>query len=127
YFALALAQLAATAGDGVAWIGRRLRPEGLPAAAAWTTLALGLVPAVVMAPDGVRSLWVWRRTGGRYDDRGTLIRSHIDLLVVLKDIVKPATLPGTVLNVGASANWGWEHQWAYAGNAVGTGLPVSST
>jgi len=127
YYALALAQLAATVGDVVGWIGRRIRREGIPRAVAWTALVVGLIPTVVMAPDGVRSLWVWRRTGGRYNDSGTLIRSHIDLLTVLRDIVKPAVTPETVLDVHTSTGWGWEHAWTFGQVAVDAGPPVSAT
>ncbi len=40
-----------------------------------------------MAHDGVYSLGVWRRTGGRYDDNGKLIRSHIDQLFVMQRVI----------------------------------------
>ena len=124
YFALALAQLATTVGDLLGWIGRRIRAEGIPAIVAWTVLGVGLVPALIMAPDGVRSLWVWRRTGGRYDDKGTLIRSHIDLLVVLRDIVKPNVPVTRLIDPHPSTQWGWEHQWSYEGNGLPAGLPA---
>jgi hypothetical protein len=126
YYALALAQLVVTMGQTVEWVGRRIRPEGVPLAAAWIPLVAGMLPTLVMAPDGVRSLWVWRRTGGRYNDSGTLIRSHIDLLTVLRQIVKPATSAPTVLDAHPSAQWGWEHQWSYAGNAQSVDAPVAS-
>ena len=80
-----------------------------------------------MAPDGVASLWVWRRTGGRYDDNGALIRSHIDLLTVVRDIVKPMTSPTTVLDASPTTQWGWEHQWTYAGLAVWADSPSASS
>jgi hypothetical protein len=78
-------------------------------------LAIGLVPIVAMAKDGVESLWVWRRTGGRYDDRGGLIRSHIDLLTVFEQVLLPRTQRGTPIDVHPSAQWGWEFQWTYQG------------
>jgi 4-amino-4-deoxy-L-arabinose transferase-like glycosyltransferase len=127
YFALALAQLAATVGGVVGWIGRRIRPQGIPATVAWVTLVVGLLPVLAMAPDGVRSLWVWRRTGGRYNDSGALIRSHIDLLTVVRDVVMPMASPGAVLDVSPTTQWGWEHQWAYGGLAVWADSPSASS
>jgi hypothetical protein len=127
YFALALAQLATTVGDVLGWIGRRISAEGIPAVVAWTVLGVGLVPPLVMAPDGVQSLWVWRRTGGRYNDNGTLIRSHIDLLTVLRDIVKPVVSAPTLIDASPTTQWGWEHQWAYAGNAQWADAPSASS
>lgn len=127
YYALALAQLATTVGDGIGWIGRRIAGEAVPRLVAWTVLGVGLMPALVMAPDGIRSLWVWRRTGGRYNDNGALIRSHLDMLAVIEDIVKPTVPPRTVPDVSPTTQWGWEHEWAYAGNAAWADSPVSST
>src|SRR6202035_832107 len=67
YFALALAELAGTLGVGGAWVVRRFRAVGLTRAqlAGVVGLVLGLLPVAAMIPDAVRSLAVWRRTGGR--------------------------------------------------------------
>jgi hypothetical protein len=116
YFALSLAQLAATIAAPVGWIARRFsRSRAAPIAAA-TALVAGLAPVAAMTRDGVASLWVWRRTGGRYDDNGTLIRSHIDMLSVLEQVVLPSTPPEGIINIHPSAAWGWEHQWKMRGN-----------
>jgi len=93
--------------------------------AAWVGLAVGLAPALAMAHDGVQSLWVWRRTGGRYDDRGTLIRSHVDLLVPLREVVRAKSPPGSTVDTSGSAMWGWEHQWSFAGNETPVPAPAA--
>lgn len=119
YFALALAQLAGSLGVAVAWLVRRVRPA--PAQLAGVLgLAVGLLPVAAMAHDGVASLWVWRRTGGRYDEHGTLIRSHEDILYVLQEVVLPRMRPGNSIDAHRSTQWGWEFTWKSqaVGNAV---------
>lgn len=129
YYALALAQLVATVGDVIVWIGRRVSRDvdTVRAIGALVAMALGLAPTVVMAPDAARSLWVWRRTGGRYNDNGSLIRSHIDLLTVVRDVVAPWVKRGQVLQVHPSASWGWEHNWSYPHATIDAGAPVASS
>jgi 4-amino-4-deoxy-L-arabinose transferase-like glycosyltransferase len=124
YFALALAELAGTVGMGIGWLARRIRAGRTDRGkvAALVGLAVGLLPVVAMAHDGVASLWVWRRTGGRYDEHGSLIRSHVDLLYVIEEVILPQTRRGTPIDAHRSAQWGWEFQWKAqaVGNAVDT-------
>jgi hypothetical protein len=122
YFALALAQLAGTLGIAVAWTAKRVRPSGMSRVelAGIAGLAIGLLPVVAMAHDAVRSLGVWRRTGGRYDEHGSLMRSHIDLLYVMQEVVLPRTRRGTSIDAHKSVQWGWEFQWK--SQAVGNGV-----
>jgi hypothetical protein len=127
YFALALAQLAATAATSVAWVVRRLAPPRAPVVAAVVGLVVGLFPVVAMAHDGVQSLWVWRRTGGRYDDHGSFIRSHVDLLFVIQKVIKPGTPPGGTVDANGSAQWGWEHQWSFQGNSNSVSFPSAAS
>ena len=129
YIALALAQLVHTLGAAAGFVVRRISSERrlAPAVAAWVTLTLGLAPVLAMAHDGVQSLWVWRRTGGRYDDNGTLMRSHLDMLRVLELVVNPVTLRGTPIDVHPSAQWGWEHMWKYQGDGNEAAAPLAAT
>ena len=127
YYALGVAQLAVTVRAVIAWALGRFAVTRAPVIAAWTGLAVGLLPSIAILPDGVRSLAVWRRTGGRYDDHGTLIRSHIDMLGVLRDVVKPVTPFGTHPDVHPSASWGWEHEWTFQEQARMAGPPSSSS
>ena len=127
YFALALAQMVHTAGAVVGWIVGRFAPMRRRATVAWVALGLGLLPVLAMTRDGVASLWVWRRTGGRYDDSGTLIRSHLDLLAVIDQVVNPQVVRGTPIDANGSSQWGWEHQWKYAAVSNDIGLPTSSS
>jgi hypothetical protein len=127
YFALALAQLVHTGGAIVGFVVRHFSRRVAGIVAAWVTLVAGLLPVLAVAPDGVRSLWVWRRTGGRYDENGSLIRSHIDLLRVMEQVVNPATMRGTPIDVHGSTQWGWEHQWKYQGLANDSATPLQNT
>jgi 4-amino-4-deoxy-L-arabinose transferase-like glycosyltransferase len=124
YYALAMAQLASTLG-GVAAAGWRLFVNADKARSIGTgaALALGLVPSLAMAPDAVRSLPLWRRTGGRYDDRGVLNRSDIDLLSVVKKVIVPRKPPDSALDVHPSSSWWWEHSWAFNGPNQPAGDP----
>jgi hypothetical protein len=91
---------------------RRFRPAIAPLVQRATLLGLGLLPPLAMLPDSVRALRIFRETGGRYNDKGTLIRTHRDLLTVLRDVVRPKLPHGSAVQTHASAAWGWEHFWA---------------
>ena len=128
YYALALAQLVHTVGAALGYGVGRLAPGGRARAAtvAWVALGLGLIPTLAMAHDGVASLAVWRRTGGRYDDSGTLIRNSIDLIEMVAQVIKPKTARGTAIDTNPSAGWGWEHQWSWQGGNTDVGMPQAS-
>jgi 4-amino-4-deoxy-L-arabinose transferase-like glycosyltransferase len=135
YFALAMAQLAHTAGGAVDWVVRRWGPRLAADVVVWPTLVVGLLPLLVIVPDGVRSLWVWRRTGGRYDQPGdpkttgggSSTRSSVDLLTVLDQVVVPATFRGMPIDAHPSVQWQWEHLWTYQGVAKEAAEPQAST
>jgi len=115
YFALALAQLSRTFGAIAGFAARRLGPSYAQVTIGAVTLALGILPTLAMAHDGALSLWVWRRTGGRYDDNGSLIRSDVDMIDVLRQVVVPRVRRGTKIDTHPSAGWYWQHNWAYQG------------
>ncbi len=125
YFALSLAQLAATLGAVARWVTRRVARDRAQAVGSAVGLALGLMPPLAMAHDGVKSLWVWRRTGGRYNDSGSLIRSEIDLLTVLRQVVMPHTKRGTFIDIHPSLGWGWENLWTYQGDTMTVATPAA--
>jgi hypothetical protein len=70
-----------------------------------------------MTPDAMRALLVWRRTGGRYDDKGAPIRSDVDLLFVVENVIVPHEPPHATIDVSSSTGWGWEHLWGFGGTA----------
>jgi 4-amino-4-deoxy-L-arabinose transferase-like glycosyltransferase len=114
YFALALSQLAGTIGLGVAWVLKRLhRPY--THVAATVGIVVGLMPVAAMAHDGVAALWVWRRTGGRYDEHGGITLSQIDMVYVMKEVLLPVTRRGTGIDVHRSVPWYREFQWEWQG------------
>jgi hypothetical protein len=124
YFALALAQLARAVGAVVGWVARRFSAKRGPMLAAITGLVIGMMPVAAMAHDGVKSLWVWRRTGGRYNDNGSLISSQVEMLFVLRHVVMPHTKRETPLDVHPSAQFGWEQSWTYQGESRVVGGPA---
>jgi hypothetical protein len=124
YFALALAQLASAIGAVLGRVVRWFSRPRAPLVAAVATFAFGLTPVAAMAHDGVKSLGVWRRTGGRYDDNGAFGRSQIDMLFVLKKIVLPKVKPGTRLDVHPATGWGWEQYWTYQGEWTAVATPA---
>jgi hypothetical protein len=130
YYALALAQLAHTFG----WIAERVwlrtappaapRRAGLAAAACF---AIGMLPVLAMVHDAVASLWVWRRTGGRYDENGKLIRDQLDAVEVVKQIVVPHTARGVRMDAHPSFKWGWEFLWTFQGEADSAATPAAGS
>jgi hypothetical protein len=124
YFALSLATLCATMGDGLRWLLRRFAPPRVPVVAG-VTLALGLLPVAAMAHDGVKSLAIWQGTGGRYDERGSFIRSQVDLLTVIEQVIMPRTPRGVFMDVARDPGWGWEFQWKYQGAGKEVEAPVA--
>ncbi|HSQ67052.1 MAG TPA: glycosyltransferase family 39 protein [Polyangiaceae bacterium] len=125
YFALALAQMVATVQSGAALALGKLAPTSLRAAGA-VALATVVLTSLILAPDGVRSLRVWRETGGRYDDKGALIRSHVDMLVVLRKLVVPHLHRGDRLAYQSGAAVGWEHAWVLDRDTIETEMPNSA-
>jgi hypothetical protein len=123
YYALALAQLVDTIATAVRWVALRFAPARSTAVAGATALVVGLIPSVAMAHDGVLSLWVWRRTGGRYDDNGHFIPSAVDMHEVVRQVVVPKVKQGTLIDIHDSAGWGWDHVWAYEGQGTPAGMP----
>jgi hypothetical protein len=116
YYAYALAQLVATAGDLARFVASFLHTLHSRLIVQVASLVVALVPSLLVAPDAIRSLKIWRETGGRYNDKGTLFRSHVDMLVVEEALVRPR-LGGQLMGVHPGANFGWEHNWAIAGLA----------
>ena len=116
YYALAIGQLSATVCTMARWLTARWNVRVSNRAGALSGLVVGLVPSLLMVPDAVRAKRLWAQTGGRYNDNGGLIRSDIDLFVVVKQIVYPKVSTGAVADI-QFAGLSWEHQWALHGKA----------
>lgn len=112
YYALVLAHALALLQGGVGWLAHRLERPRLERWGAPLLFAVGLLPSLLMLPDAWRGLRLLRQTGGRYNDNGTLIRTHRDLLTVLERVVRPRLPAAARVEVHPSAAWGWEHFWA---------------
>jgi hypothetical protein len=130
YYALALAQLAhavARIGGAIASRLRRIGATRGRAIVAWACLVLGLAPTLAMARDGARALVVLRRTGGRYDNHGFLMRSDIDVVAVVEQVIVPGKTPGMVLDVDPGMGWYWHMDWAYAGKTEEREHPLAGS
>ena len=117
YFALAMAQIAATAKDGATFVATRAGAStvNVTRAAIALTVVLGILPSIALFPDAVRGLVIFRQTGGRFNDKGSLFRSHVDLNWLLAELVRPKLHIGEIVGVHPGTQWGWEHQWAIKG------------
>jgi len=110
YYALALAQLAASAMS----LARKVSPPSFAnghSLAAVLGLLVAAGPTLVIFPDGMRSLRYARETGGRFNEKGNFIRSDMDAVVVGRHIAE--SLPeDVIIDAHPSMSWGWQHQWA---------------
>ncbi|HEX7600065.1 MAG TPA: hypothetical protein VF316_00600, partial [Polyangiaceae bacterium] len=126
YFAVAMAQLAATARDAARWASARLPPARAAAVVLFTTGLFGILPSLVIFPDGARSLKIWRETGGRYDDHGALFRSHVDINWLMSVLIRPRLHIGEVVGYHPGTQWGYEHMWAIGGIGQMAEAPTGS-
>jgi hypothetical protein len=127
YFALALAQLSGAVGSIVGWIVARFSDTRASRVAVITGMVTGLAPVLAMTHDGVACLWVWRRTGGRYDDNGNDIRSDVDTLQVIQDFIMPRTPRGVRLDVHPGYGFYWHHIWKFQGGGEVVPAPVAGS
>ncbi len=125
YYALAFAQLVRTIWDVVAWMTSRIAPKATRVAPVVAMIAT-CAPSLLLAPDAFHSLRVWRSTGGRYDDKGSLIRSGADLIFVLHEILRPQMQPNESLAFNAGAHVSWEHSWGLFRDMVESDGPSPS-
>jgi hypothetical protein len=128
YYSLALAALVHTVAGLVRVVASRLVRVALPRArtiAAFTCLALGLAPTVAMAHDGARALVLLRQTGGRYDNNGLLIRSDVDSISVMREVLLPRKTPGMMLDHHPGFGWYWHMDWQWAGKPQEHGAPLA--
>ncbi|NOU26698.1 MAG: hypothetical protein HOO96_02235 [Polyangiaceae bacterium] len=111
YFALAMGAAAATVHDLLTFAFRNAPRRRLTIAA---SLLMGVGLPSIAFPDAVRSLRIWRETGGRFNDRGHFIRNNQDILYAIKEEMRPLAREGLRTEAHGSALWGWEHDWALA-------------
>ncbi|CAN5758443.1 hypothetical protein BH09MYX1_BH09MYX1_31310 [soil metagenome] len=126
YFALGMAQIAALARDVTLYASKRFQATHGPRWAVIATIVLAILPSLALFPDAYRSLRIWRETGGRFNDKGALFRSHVDINWLLAEIVRPNLHPGEIVGVHPGTQWGWEHQWAIEGVGQTVDQPSAS-
>jgi len=78
YFALALGALTRTLESALSSLTLALRRPRLGRAAPIVALGAAALIALTMAPDGVRALIFARKTGGRFNEKGSIIHPDID-------------------------------------------------
>ena len=111
YFALALAALVASTDELLQALAPRVPWFGRSGRAALVAFGLGLLPVLLILPDGVRGLRYARRTGGRFDEKGLLIHQDIDKAVFLKSMAT-SLRPGTSVGLDPSLKYNWSEAWA---------------
>jgi len=88
YFALALGALAQTLESGFDLVARVAKREWLRSAAPLAALAGAALVCLAILPDGVRA-WVFaRKTGGRFNERGSIIHPDIDKQKALEFVAR---------------------------------------
>ena len=112
YYGFALAQLVASAETAASFVAKHVAPLRARAASVAFASVVLLVPVTLVVPDTVRALKIWRETGGKYNDNGTLLRSHQDMLVVVEHELTGRLRHGEAVEYHGGATWGWEHAWA---------------
>jgi hypothetical protein len=123
YYALAFAQLVASAGDVLTWGAAKWKLRA-GAAIPVTLCALVLVPTLAMTPDAFRTLRYARESGGRFNERGWPTPSDSDAVLLLHRLRE--TLPPLArLEADASMQWGWHHMWAWGRPATAGSPPTS--
>lgn len=126
YFALAMAVAAKTTEETIAFM-RTVLWQRIPAVSPVAgALFVGVALPALALPDAMRSLRIWRETGGRYNDHGHFVRDNQDQLHVIKDTMRPLAKQGFTTESHSSSQWGWEQDWAlYAPmNRNNAGLPA---
>ena len=117
YFALAFAQMTATAMAGVRALGRFLPSTETAARGVGLTVALSVVACL---PDGLREMAFCRMTGGRFGGKS----SDTDSTVVLQHLEKDWPQDATVV-AHSSMGWSRHHMWTvHRVNETTGALPV---
>lgn len=111
FYALALAQLAKTVGASARLLASTFSIGNPRVLAASFALLVSAGPTLVLIPDGLRSLRYARETGGRFNEKGSIIRSDMDAVIVGRHIAA-GLRENTILEAHPSMHWGWHHQWA---------------
>lgn len=89
------------------------------------TLAVTLLPLVLVLRDGVETL-VWaRRTGGRFSEKGHFIQTDGDKIAVLRHVAAELP-PDAKIALHESMGATWAQVWSGGGRVVGT-PPFSET
>ncbi len=111
YFALGLAALVASFHDLAIWLGKRLKWPRATARVPVLSLALGILPAALILPDGVRALGYARNTGGRFDEKGLIIHQDVDKTALMKWL-SPRLESETSVAFHGSMKYSWSLGWA---------------
>jgi hypothetical protein len=124
YFALAVGALAASATDGTAWVGARLRTAAGRAAVArlapWAGLIVAL-PLALVLKDGLSLVRLSRETGGRFAEAN--LEADLDVQAALRWFVARYPLSaGIAYHPGVPDSWSM--QWENRGRQSAANQPV---
>ncbi len=108
YFAFALGALTRTLESGLTRLSELLRRPRLGRAAAFFSLGVAALVSLAMAPDALRALVYARKTGGRFNEKGSIIQPDIDKAAAF-EFVAPR-VSGLIVNSGMKYSY-WMN-WA---------------
>ncbi|HTQ07723.1 MAG TPA: hypothetical protein VMI54_27900, partial [Polyangiaceae bacterium] len=99
YFAYGVGALVAAFENGLGWATARRSLVPRRALVAWVAGGVGLASVLAILPDGLRALVYARKTGGRFNERGSQIQPDFDKEAAFVAVAK--TLPARAV-VGVS-------------------------
>ena len=118
YFALAIGALTATIAPSIARLSTARGWRGWP-----LSLAVSLLPLLIVLRDGVAALAWARATGGRFSEKGAFIETEGDKVFVLRELERQLPIDARVgLEQGMNASWA--QVWALGGRVVDTPASV---
>ncbi len=122
YFAYSVGALVAAFENGLGWATARRSLVPRRALVGWIAGGVGLATVLAILPDGVRALVYARKTGGRFNERGSLIQPDFDKEAAFEAVAK--TLPaGAVVGVSSGMKQSYWMDWVLRRPVRYVGLP----
>jgi hypothetical protein len=126
YFAYSAGALVAAFEGGLGWaVARRSLLPRRPLVA-WLAGAVGLACVLAVLPDGLRGLVYARKTGGRFNERGSLIQPDFDKEAAFAAVAKTLP-PDAVVGVSNGMKQSYWMDWVLRRPVRYAGLPRAET
>lgn len=122
YFAYSVGALVAAFENGLGWATARRSLVPRRRLVAWIAGGVGLLSVLAILPDGLRALVYARKTGGRFNERGSLIQPDFDKEAALASIEKTLP-PHEVVGVSSGMKPSYWMDWVLERPVRYVGLP----